>query len=188
MHAPLRRRGELGQSLAEFAISSVVLVLLFGGLVDLTRAIQYADVLQSAAREGARYGSIFDAGGDANSHLDDTDIKSVVDSQLAAGGLPSSVLKTAGTCPTGLGNNQYNPPYGNASFPSVGNQPWLYICYDDLGSVGTDYPITPATGLAGRDLNVVLVMAYAPMTAVIPTPLGGNLGLATNLHSRIQGG
>ena len=55
-----------------------------------------------------------DAGGDANSHLDDTDIKSVVDSQLAAGGLPSSVLKTAGTCPTGLGNNQYNPPYGNA--------------------------------------------------------------------------
>jgi len=187
VHAPRLRRGQRGQSLAEFAISSVVLVLLFGGLVDLTRAIHYADVLQSAVREGSRYGSIFDAGTDSNPHLDDADIKSVVDGQLVAGGLPASVLKSAGTCPTGLGNDQYNPPYGNASFPPVGNQPWLYICYDDLGSVGTDYPTIAATGLAGKDLNVVVVMAYAPMTAAIPTPLGGNLGLATSLHSRIQG-
>jgi Flp pilus assembly protein TadG len=185
VHAPSRRRGQLGQSLAEFAISSVVLVLLFGGLVDLTRAIHYADVLQSAVREGIRYGSIFNAGSDSNPHLDDADIKSVVDSQLAAGGLPGSILKNAGTCPAGLDNSQSNPPYGNASFPAVGNQPWLYICY--AGGT-TDHPTTPATGLGGQDLDVVLVMAYAPMTAAIPTPLGGNLGLATNLHARIQGG
>jgi Flp pilus assembly protein TadG len=184
VHDPVRRRGQRGQSLAEFAISSVVLVLLFGGLVDLTRAIHYADVLQSAAREGSRYGSIFDAGSDSNPHLDDTDIKSVVDSQLVAGGLPASILKNAGTCPPGLDNSQNNPPYANPYFPAVGNQPWLYICY--AGGT-TDYASTPATGLSGLDLNVVLVMAYAPMTAVIPTPLGGNLGLATSLHSRIQG-
>jgi Flp pilus assembly protein TadG len=185
VHAPGRRRGERGQSLAEFAISSVVLVLLFGGLVDLTRSIHYADVLQSAAREGSRYGATFDAGSDSNPHLDDADIKSVVDSQLAAGGLPASLLKSAGTCPAGLDNSLSNPPYANSFFPTVGNQPWLYLCY--AGGT-TDYPSTPATGLTGQDLNVVLVMAYSPMTSVVPTPLGGNLGLATNLHARIQGG
>lgn len=187
MHAPRGRRGQRGQSLVEFAISSVVLVLLFGGLVDLTRAIQYADVLQSAAREGSRYGSTFSAGTDSNPHLDDVDIKAAVDAQLIAGGLPSSILRSAGTCPAGLDNSLGNPPYANASFPSVGNQPWLYICY--AGGT-TDYPLqtAPATGLQGLDLNVVVVMAYAPMTSVVPTPLGGNLGLATNLHSRIQGG
>jgi Flp pilus assembly protein TadG len=185
VHGPRQRHSQRGQSLAEFAISSVVLIILFGGLVDLTRAIQFADVLQSAAREGSRWGSTFDAGANSNPHLDDTDIKSVVDSELNAGGLPNSILKNGGTCPSGLDNSENNPPYGNASFPNVGNQPWLYICY--AGGT-TDYASTPATGKGGLDLNVVVVMAYAPMTAVIPTPLGGNLGLATNLHSRIQGG
>ena len=180
-----RRRGQRGQSLAEFAISSVVLVVLFGGLVDLTRAIHYADVLQSAVQEGARHGAFFSAGSDSNPYLDDADIKSAVDAELLAGGLPASTLKSGGTCPTGSDNTLNNPPFANSWFPSTGNQPWLYVCYN--GGT-TDYPSTAATGLAGDDLNVVLVMAYAPMTAVVPTPLGGNLGLATNMHARIQGG
>jgi len=183
VHASRKRRGQAGQSLAEFAISSVVLVLLFGGLVDLTRAIHFADVLQSAAREGVRLGSEFDAGSASNPYLDDADIKAAVDDQLVAGGLPASVLEDAGSCPTGRDNSQHNPPYANIWFPSVGNQPWLYICYED----GADHPASPATGLAGKDLEVALVMAYAPLTAAVPTPLGGNLGLATSLHARIQG-
>jgi len=135
--------------LAEFAISSVVLVLLFGGLVDLTRAIHYADVLQSAAREGARTGAAFDTGSAANAVLDDADIKAVVDSQLQAGGLPASILKNPGAdCPAVADGNVYhNPPYTNAAFPGVANQPWLYICYDYSNA---DYPSTPATGYAGQ--------------------------------------
>ena len=183
-----------GQSLVEFALASVVLVLLFGGLVDLTRAIHYADVLQSAVRDGARLGSTFDSGKPTeatpqpgNSYLDDADMQAVVNAQLAAGGLPPSILKTPGTCPTTAdGNTAHNPPYANASFPTTANQPWLFICYPD----SLDHPnaSNPATGMGGLDLNVVLLMAYGPLTAVVPSPLGGNFGLAANWHVRVQGG
>jgi Flp pilus assembly protein TadG len=185
---PIARRRQLGQSLVEFALASVVLVLLFGGLVDLTRAIHFADVLQSAAREGARRGATYDAASQSNLYLDDADIKAAVDSQLAAGGLPASILKNPSTdCPAVADANAFhNPPYANPAFPALANQPWLYVCYNN--GTASDYATIPATGLAGLDLNVVVVMAYGPLTAVIPTPLGGNLGLATNLHVRIQGG
>ncbi len=185
MHRLSIRNSQRGQSLVEFALSSVVLVLLFGGLVDLTRAIHYGDVLEAAVQEGARQGTVFDAGTASNRYLDDTDIRLAVNAQLEAGGLPDSVLQSPGTCPTGIGNSQSNPPYGNAAFPNQANQPWLYICY--AGGT-TDYATMPATGLTGQDLNVVLVMAYGPLTASVPTPLGGNLGLSANLHMRIQGG
>jgi hypothetical protein len=179
-----------GQSLVEFALSSVVLVLLFGGLVDLTRAIHYADVLQSAVHEGARAGAAIDTGSAANADLDDADIKAVVDAQLKAGGLTASTLKNPGAdCPAAAdGNAWHNPPYANSAFPSVANQPWLYICYQNNPAL--DYPSTPPTTIAdpNRDLNVILLMAYGPLTLVLPTPLGGNFGLAANWHVRIQGG
>jgi hypothetical protein len=179
-----------GQSLVEFALSSVVLVLLFGGLVDLTRAIHYADVLQSAVREGARAGAAFDTGSASNPDLDDADIKAVVDAQLRAGGLPASILKNPGVnCPAVAdGNTLHNPPYANSAFPGAANQPWLYICYQN--SAGLDYQLNPPTSIAdpNRDLNVILLMAYGPLTAAVPTPLGGSLGLASNWHVRVQGG
>ena len=53
--------GQRGQSLVEFALSSVVLLLLVGGLVDIGRAIYITEGLSSAAREGARHGAWFDA-------------------------------------------------------------------------------------------------------------------------------
>ena len=183
-----------GQSLVEFAISSVVLVLLFGGLVDLTRAIHYADVLQSAVRQGARAGAAFDNGKSSeatprpgNSYLDDSDIQAAVNAQLVAGGLPPSVLRTPGTCPAATdGNSFHNPPYVNSAFPTAANQPWLYICYPD--SLDHPDPTNPLTTSSGADLNVVLLMSYGPMTASVPTPLGGILGLSSNLRVRIQGG
>jgi hypothetical protein len=174
-----------GQSLVEFAVSSIVLVLLFGGLVDLTRAIHYADVLQSAAREGARSGSALSTASASNSGLDDHDIQLVVDAQLKAGGLPAS-QHMSGCPPVADLNLNHNPPYANSAFPTVGNQPWLYICYDN--SSAFDYPTIPPNGYQGRDLNVTVLMAYGPMTAAVPTPLGNLLGLAANLHLRVQGG
>jgi Flp pilus assembly protein TadG len=188
VHRLARRHTQRGQSLVEFALSSVVLVLLFGGLVDLTRAIHYADVLQGAAREGARYGSAYNAGAAGNPALDDADIKSIVDAQLQAGGLPVSILKNPGTdCPAvANGNSVHNPPYANGAFPTVANQPWLYICY--ANSNVQDYPSTPAAALAGQDLSVILLLAYGPLTAAVPTPLGGSFGLSAAVHVRVQGG
>jgi len=82
-----------GQSLVEFALSSVVLLLLVGGLVDIGRAIYISEALSNAAREGARHGVWFDAPRQSHPYLYDAQIKAAVDSQLAAISLPASVLK-----------------------------------------------------------------------------------------------
>lgn len=54
-----------GQSLVEFAIILTVVLLLILGSIDLGRGIYAFSVIQNAAREGARYGSLHpaDAGG-----------------------------------------------------------------------------------------------------------------------------
>lgn len=49
---------EKGQSLVEFAISLVMLVVLVSGIVDLGRALFTIITLNDAAKEGATYGSI----------------------------------------------------------------------------------------------------------------------------------
>ncbi len=58
-----RRRGEAGQSLAEFALTLLVLALVVLGLMDFSRAMLAHSTVANAAREGARYASI---------HPDDT--------------------------------------------------------------------------------------------------------------------
>ncbi|MDQ6691513.1 MAG: hypothetical protein M3Z13_01975 [Candidatus Dormibacteraeota bacterium] len=164
----------------------MVLVVLFGGLVDLTRAMHFADVGQNAVREGARRGVFFSFGTGTNPYLDDTDIKTAVDAQLAAGGLSASVLRNPGTnCPTASdGNGYHNPPYQSSQFPTAANQGWLYICYPD----SLDHPSVPLAGRQGQDLNVALLLAYGPLTAAVPGPLSGNYAVSANLHLRIQGG
>lgn len=54
----LSRRGERGQSLAELAVSFLVLVLLLAVLVDVGRAFFSFLALREAAEEGAIYGSL----------------------------------------------------------------------------------------------------------------------------------
>ena len=49
---------ELGQSMIEFAFTIPVLLLLFFGLIDFSRAAFTAAVVQWAAQEGARVGTI----------------------------------------------------------------------------------------------------------------------------------
>src|SRR5919204_171460 len=52
--APARRRCCLGQATTEFAISSIVLLLLVSGIVDLGRAVYYFITIDQAVNEGAR--------------------------------------------------------------------------------------------------------------------------------------
>ena len=72
------KKGQRGQSLVEFALSSVVLLLLVGGLVDIGRAIYITEGLSSAAREGARHAAWFDAPHQSSPYLYDAQIKAVV--------------------------------------------------------------------------------------------------------------
>lgn len=185
-------RNQRAQSLVEFAISSAVLIVLFGGLVDVARAVQFADVLHNAAREGARYGATFSDGTNSNPHLNDTDIKRVVDAELNAGGLAASVQQNflASTAPNSAncsvsvtdGNLDHNPPYASTSFPTTTNKTFLYLCQDTRV---TKCPAMEATCPA--DLNVVLLMLYGPLTAFLPTGvIPGGFPIAANWHLNVQ--
>ena len=182
---PIARKRQKGQSLVEFALSSVVLLLLVGGLVDIGRAIYITEALSNAAREGARHGVWFDAPHIASPYLYDAAIKSVVDQELAASSLPASVLKNPGTtCPAVTdGNTHHNPPYMNSAYPPTANTTWLYICYDN--AAGVDFTSAPA-GQGNQDLNVIVLYTYSPLTPLV----GGQFGvfhLANNEHMTVQG-
>jgi Flp pilus assembly protein TadG len=174
-----------GQSLVEFALSSVVLLLLVGGLVDIGRAIYTSEALSSAAREGARHGVWFDAARQSNPGLYDAEIKAAVDAELATISIPASVLKNPGTtCPTTSdGNAFHNPPFVNSAYPPTANQPWLYICYNN--TPGLDFT-SPATTQGQLDLNVIVLYAYGPLTPLV-TAQFGIFRIASNQHMTVQG-
>jgi Flp pilus assembly protein TadG len=171
--------------MVEFALSSVVLLLIVGGLVDIGRAVYISEVLSSAAREGARHGAWFDAPDQSHPYLYDAQIKAVVDAQLATISMPASVLKNPGTtCPAPTdGNSYHNPPYVTSAYPLAANQPWLYICYDN--SPGTDFT-APPSGQSQQDVNVIVLYSYGPLTPII-TAQFGTFHLAANEHITVQG-
>jgi Flp pilus assembly protein TadG len=177
--------GQRGQSLVEFALSSVVLLLLVGGLVDIGRAIYITESLSSAAREGARHGAWFDAPHQGTPYLYDAEIKAAVDQELAADSLPASVLKnTSTTCPAVADGNAYhNPPYVNSAYPTSVNVAWLYICYDN--TAGVDFT-SAASGQGGQDVNVIVLYTYAPLTPLLGNQFG-TFHLANNEHITVQG-
>jgi Flp pilus assembly protein TadG len=174
-----------GQSLVEFAVSSVVLLLLVGGLVDIGRSIYVSEALSNAVREGARHAAWYDAPSLSHPYLDDSDIKATVDAELATISLPASVLKNPGTtCPIPTdGNGSHNPPYASAYYPSAANQPGLYICYNNTS--GLDYA-SPAMNLGQRDVNVIILYTYGPLTPLMKSQFGV-FQLAVNQHMTVQG-
>lgn len=171
--------------MVEFALSSVVLMLIIGGLIDIGRAVAVSEVLSSAAREGARQGARFDAPKLASTFLTDGQIQGVVDAALQASSLPASTLKNPGTtCPAPTDGNAYhNPPYGGSAYPASANQVWLYICYDN--TPGVDFT-SPPTGQRLQDLNVIVLYSYGPLTPLISAQFG-TFHMAANEHTTVQG-
>ena len=171
--------------MVEFALSSVVLLLLVGGLVDIGRSLFVSEALSSAAREGARHGAWFDTPNRSHPYLDDAQIKAAVDTELAAASLPASVLKNPGTtCPAPTDGNAYhNPPYASGAYPPSANVAWLYICY--ANTPGLDFAV-PATNQSQQDLNVILLYSYGPLTPLV-TAQFGIFRLAVSVHMTVQG-
>ena len=174
-----------GQSLVEFAVSSVVLLLLVGGLVDIGRSIFVQEALSNAAREGARRGVSFDAPNQSHPYLYDAEIKAAVDAELASISLPAAILKNPGTtCPSVTdGNSVHNPPYVSSAYPATANQPWLYICYNN--TPGLDFT-SPATNQGQLDLNVIVLYTYGPLTPLVKSQFGV-FQVAANQHLTVQG-
>jgi len=171
--------------MVEFALSSVVLLLIVGGLVDIGRAIYVSEIISSAAREGARHGAWFDAPNLTHPYLYDAQIKAVVDAELAPILPGGSTLKNPGTtCPNPTDGNAYhNPPYASSAYPATPNQVWLYICYDN--TPGVDFTAPPG-GQSQQDINVIVLYSYGPLTPLISGQFG-NFRLAANQHITVQG-
>jgi Flp pilus assembly protein TadG len=185
-----------GQSLVEFAISSLVVILLLMGLLDLSRAFYYSVNLQGAAREGARHGAWFDTATRSNKYLDDDDIMLAVRQAMGGAGfdgvnlpLPTQVKSAACLSPTD-GNAFNNKPYAAAATPPSTGNVYVYICYTQPGGIvktGT-LPAHP-TDASWRlgDLNVTVVMNFALVTPLLQNMFGNGLSLAYNEHFTIQG-
>jgi Flp pilus assembly protein TadG len=171
--------------MVEFALSSVVLMLIIGGLIDIGRAVAVSEVLSSAAREGARHGARFDAPNQAHTFMTDGQIQGVVNAALTASSLPASTLKNPSTtCPAPTDGNAYhNPPYAASAYPATSNQVWLYICYDN--TPGIDFT-SPPTGQSLQDLNVIVLYSYGPLTPLISAQFG-TFHMAANEHITVQG-
>ena len=182
------RRHQRGQSLVEFAISSIVLLLLMMGLLDLSRAFYYAVNLEGAAREGARHGAWFDTASRSNIYLDDADIMSAVNASLSGAGL-TGVLVPGGCLAGADGNTVNNKPYATSAYPASTQRVNVYICYTQPGGaqVGTlaNHPTDNSWRLG--DVNVALLMNFGLITPFIQNIFGNGVPVVFNEHFTIQG-
>ena len=174
----------------EFAISSIVLLLLVMGLLDLSRAFYFSVNLQGAAREGARHGAWYNTAARNNNFLDDTDVMSAVNAGLNGAGLVANFVPS-GSCLTGTDGNVFNnKPYSQAAYPITTQKVNAYICYTFPGAaIQTGSRALPPADNSWRlgDINVSLLMSFALITPLIQGIFGNGLDLAYNEHFTIQG-
>lgn len=187
-----RLRTQRGQSLVEFAISSIVLLLLMMGLLDLSRAFYYAVSLQGAAREGARHGAWFDTKSRVNIYLDNSDVMDAVNSGLQGSGINCTGVScfVPGACLPGAdGNTINNKPYAATYYPATTQQVNVYICYTAPGGAQTGSIAVHPPDNAWRlgDVNVSILMNFGLITPFIQNMFGNGINMAFNEHFTIQG-
>lgn len=186
-----RHRAQRGQSLVEVGVSSIVLLLLITGLIDLSRAFYFDIGMHGAAYAGARHAAWFDFGKRQNIYLSDAEIVNSVNQTLSGSGLTAV---NGGACPTGQGNSQNNPPYDPSLYPSGYNTVRVYLCYTKPGSAPVasigNAPAPFDYSWRGADVNVILLMNYGLVTGFLQSALnaGGGVHLAANTHFTVQGG
>jgi Flp pilus assembly protein TadG len=197
---PCSRRFQRGQAATELALSSVFLLLVLAGVLDMSRLYFDRINLLGSAREGARHAAWFDTPNRRNPYLDDADIIAAVNTNLGGAGLPSVTSNRSaplGACPTPSDGNAYaNPPFDLTYYPTAINQPYLYICYTPPSNPGCTLPSGPQPSLASApadncwrlgDVNVVLLMKTAIMTPTLQNFLGPGVLVAASAHMTIQG-
>jgi hypothetical protein len=195
-NSPGRPARQRGQSLVEFAISSLVLILLLMGLLDLSRAFYYSVNLQGAAREGARHGAWFDTATRTNKYLYDDAVMLAVKQAMQGAGfdgvtLPVPVQVKSAACLTPTdGNLLNNKPYASSAVPPSTGQVYVYVCYTRPGGASQTGTM-PAAPLDNSwrlgDINVSMVMNFALITPFIQNLFGNGIPLVYNEHFTIQG-
>jgi TadE-like protein len=188
------RSPQSGQSLVEFAIGSIVLLLLLGGLLDFSRVFFFNVAIHGAAYTGARHAVWFDPGPHQNRYLDDADITVAVNRGLTGAGL-APVSGPRGICPTGLDNAVNDPPFDPGLYPTALNTAYLYICYrrpDGSAPIGSLAAAPAPFDSSWRlgDVNVIVLFNYGLASTFMQSALNGFGGIhvASNAHFAVQGG
>ena len=192
-----RHSTQRGQSLVEFAISSIVLLLLMMGLLDLSRAFYYAVNIQGAAREGARHGAWFDTKSRINIYLDDSDVMAGVTPGLQGSGITCTGVNgincfVPGSCLPGAdGTTINNKPYSAVYYPATTQKVNVYICYSQPApynaQVGTLAVHPSDNSWRLGDINVSILMNFGLITPFIQNLFGQGINMAFNEHFIIQG-
>jgi TadE-like protein len=183
-----------GQSLVEFIIGSIVLMLLLSGLLDFGRVFFFDVAIHGSAYAGARHAIWFDTGSHQNRYLDDADITLAVNRGLTGAGM-APVNGPQGTCPAGLDNSVSDPPYAASLYPTGLNAAYLYICYTRPGGGSPIGTLTTAPGPFDTswrlgDVNVIVLLNYGLATTFMQSTLNafGGIHVASNAHFTVQGG
>jgi Flp pilus assembly protein TadG len=185
------QRRQRGQSLVEFAISSIVLLLLMMGLLDLSRAFYFAVNLDGAAREGARHGAWFNTASRKNIYLYNQTIWDTVNQSLSGAGIVGTGVAQANCLAPTDSNAFNNKPYASSAYPATPQAVNIYICYTYPGGssqTGTmAAPGPPDNSWRLGDINVSLLMNFQLITPFIQSLFGNGINLAYNEHFTIQG-
>jgi Flp pilus assembly protein TadG len=190
MRGNRRPKREAGQSLVEFAVGALVLVLLVAGAGEIGRAFYFAVAIQGASREAARSAIWFSPGdvGTPNPDLSDSAILASVNDSLAGSGLVAGFRSQSGCLEGQDGNGYHNPPYADAAYPTDLNTAAVYACYQKPGSsVGTGTLATPDASYVGGEVQVSVLVAYGLATGLLRDQFGSGIHLVSTSHMRIQG-
>ena len=176
----------------EFAISSMVLLLLAMGLIDLSRAFYYSVSFQGAAREGARHGAWFNTAARQNNFLYDDAVLTAVKQALYGAGFTDAQIHpmpSGGCLNPSDANADGNKPYPQAAYPASPQNVNVYICYTDpYGNMsGQRASAPPDNSWKLGDINVALLMNFQLITPLIQGLFGSGIDLAYNEHFTIQG-
>jgi Flp pilus assembly protein TadG len=136
----LKRRGERGAELVELAVVLPLLLILIAGIVDFGFLLQTFEVVNNAAREGARIGVL--------PGYNTADVQSRVASYITAAGL-------TGTPTTTVTPVTITPAGGGAAFPAV--QVSVSYTYNYL-FIKPMVTLIGGTFVANKSLTAVAVM------------------------------
>ena len=168
-----------GQSLVEFAISGLVLVILLAGAADLGRAFYYAVALQGAAREGARQAGYATDFGVKPANLPPGEVLTVVNRTLAGSGLSASLGTGCPSATTG------NGPY-DGHFPDAPGSVLVYVCYQAAGDAAFS-GYDPNQTYTDGQVDVIVLMSYGLISGWFQGIAPHGLPIAANVHMPVQG-
>jgi len=183
---PLRANRRRGQSMVEFALLAPMLFLILFGIVDLGRAVFYANELTNAAREGARVAIL--ASNPCNTQIANPST-TCASSSGSGVDVCSAVKNEANLIPSAnwtCGENTVAVPPCTSGCSANANN--AYVEVDSLASCTTSptYPTSTLTprGAGNSAIKVTITFYYRPLTGLVAVFFPNNFFIRSTTCAR----